>query len=236
MHEDFQYILSENGPPEPGPLPTGEDIRFMNEHLPANYVEFVSTYSFGSYLDCGCFFVEPRAYRSLITMIFKGRKDFHHTNTFVLGYSAFGKLDIWSKEHYVIRVDLLTNEVSCPALAPSKLTGPPIPAGVTRRPITPENMVAGIIPDKKDDCELWDLPDGEPMFARCQKLYGRLEHGECYGFVPALGLVGGYHSRQRNVDNIKRLSALEHFTLIASLHDFALVRLNRGKKEVVEVF
>jgi len=65
---------------------------------------------------------------------------------------------------------------------------------------------------------------GNPMYAACQKAHGKLEPGECYGFFPALA-ISGVFGPFRRVENIKRVKALEHFTILAQMDTFHLVRL-----------
>ena len=67
------------------------------------------------------------------------------------------------------------------------------------------------------------------MFDRCVKNLGPLEFGEVYGFVPSLGLTG-FNTRSRVVENVRRLRALEHFSMIAQLQPFRLIR-NFGPRE-----
>jgi hypothetical protein len=83
------------------------------------------------------------------------------------------------------------------------------------------------MPLDEDDRECWDQQQ-RPMFTRCVQQHGALRDGECFGFVPSLGMVG-YESKYRSVEHIKRVKALEHFCLIAQLQPFKLTRLtSRG--------
>ncbi|MGF6232841.1 hypothetical protein QFZ27_006796 [Inquilinus ginsengisoli] len=83
-------------------------------------------------------------------------------------------------------------------------------------------MAAGFFPD----LEIIDFPDqyGDPLYRRCQEKYGRLEPGECYGFFPALAIsdIFGPH---RTIENIRRVKAMEHFTILAQLDAFRLARV-----------
>ena len=234
LEENLAAFVSKRGPPRDGRAPTPSQIAFLKKTMPAIYVEFVETYGFGHYFDRGWFMVDPKEYKPVLALVFKSDIDVNHDNCFVLGYSAFGELSVWSTDYAHVRIDLLTNTVSCARLAPSEFNYPTPPVG--ERNLDPNHLVRAVLPRREEIRELWDVPNGDPMFARCVERYGPLEHGECYGFVPALGLVGGYNSRQRNVDNVRRLSALEHFALIAPLHDFALVRSVHGEREVVKVY
>ena len=70
------------------------------------------------------------------------------------------------------------------------------------------------------------------MFNRCVKQHGPLQMGECYGFFPSLGMFE-FGTKTKDVDHVKRVSALEHFTMIAQLKPFNLVRTVRGKTVIV---
>ena len=50
------------------------------------------------------------------------------------------------------------------------------------------------------------------MFQKVRSALGEVALGECYGFVPALKLGG-----QAKVENVRRMSALEHFSILAQL-------------------
>jgi hypothetical protein len=59
------------------------------------------------------------------------------------------------------------------------------------------------------------------MFKKCIKRLGKLKHGECYGLVLALALGGS-----ADLDSVRRVKALEHFTFLAQLGQVDLVDFN----------
>ena len=65
------------------------------------------------------------------------------------------------------------------------------------------------------------------MYERCQAMHGHLEAGECYGFFPALAVVG-IGSPFRRVENIQRVKAMEHFAILAQMGDFHLMKTVPG--------
>ena len=67
------------------------------------------------------------------------------------------------------------------------------------------------------DADFYDLND-KPLFQRALKKLGRIDVGECYGFVPALALGGS-----PDIANLKRLKAPEHFAIVVQTVDFKLV-------------
>ncbi len=231
MHEDFQFTIDNQGPPQDAKPLTREQVAFFKQHFPDSFYEFITIYGLGHYFDRGWWLVDPQEYRPLLALIFKADPDFDHNSCHLVGYSAFGDLRIWSEKYFTILVDLLTYEVTNQKLAPS-VSNIPLPKLENPRPITAENLVSGVIPDEKEVRELWDFPENEPMFKRCVKEHGALERGECYGFVPSLGMVG-FNSKFRRVEYVKRVKALEHFCMIAQMQDFVLTLRNKGRKEIV---
>jgi hypothetical protein len=60
---------------------------------------------------------------------------------------------------------------------------------------------------KRCDCE--DINE-KPLFNRAVKKFGRLNHDEMYGFVPALALGG-----KADIANLQKVKAVEHLILLA---------------------
>ena len=232
LHEDFDYKIKKIGEPQGCSPLTVEQSDFFSEHFPPSYTQFVQKFGLGHYFNRGWQFCDPQAFRPLLALIFKADPDFNHNDCHLAGFSAFGMLSVWSEQHWCVDIDLLKYEVNCSRLAPHIFNyTPPLPAG--RRPVTANNMVSGLLPSEPDEVEFWDR-DGREMFARCVKAHGPLEAGECFGFVPSLGMTG-YNSKYRYVEYVQRLKALEHFCLISQMKDFHLVRHNMGKVEQIRV-
>lgn len=219
------------GEPQGGAQLTAEQMAYAEEHLPPAFIGLLAKYGFGGVFNNGWQLYDPLKFRTLAAKIFKADPDFSHNTAHIVGYSAFGQLAVWSEEHWITSVDLLTYEVTCPRLAPSVFNIPiPTPKSTTR-PVTANTMVGGVLPYEKEAREFWDR-DGAPLFAKCVKKYGPLELGECYGFVPSLGATG-YHSKFRTLEHIQRLSALEHFSIISEFKPFHLTRFHMGTNENV---
>lgn len=70
--------------------------------------------------------------------------------------------------------------------------------------------------------------NGKPLFKRAISKLGRLEIGECYGFFPALALGGS-----PELENLKRVRAPEHFTIIAQTLEFNLIDVRGPGDQVV---
>jgi len=152
-----------------------------------------------------------------------GDEDFSPKDCYVVSYTAFGVLNIWSERHEQFEIDLVDLWVTSSKLAPTEFAPIPETEGLTRS--TDPNILARTLVPVRDTT--YDAMD-ELMFNRCVKMHGPLERGECYGFFPAIAMAG-YNTRLRRVENIKRVSALEHFIFLAQLDTFHLVQLERGQ-------
>lgn len=231
LEKNIEDRLKKCGEPKGGSPLTEEQRAYVEEHLPASFVGLLEQYGFGGVFENGWQLCDPMAYRRLAATIFKADPDFSHNNTHIVGYSAFGDLAVWSEQYWNVTIDLLQYEIVSPQLAPAVFNIPvPIPTGSVHK-VDGNSMARSLLPAEKDAREFWDLSD-RPLFSRCVKELGPLELGECYGFVPSLGATG-YNSKFRALEHIKRLSALEHFSIIAEFKSFYLTRMNMGKKEFI---
>ena len=73
-----------------------------------------------------------------------------------------------------------------------------------------------------------DTPEAPLMFKRTRKALGELTLGEVYGFVPALEFGG-----VARLENVRRVSALEHFSFLAQLGPVQLFEYSTGDKRFV---
>lgn len=127
-------------------------------------------------------------------------------------------------------IDLLQYQVWCRQLfatefkLPSHLIGNAEPS--------PERVASGLLPNEENDRELWDT-NQKPMFMRCIEEHGALQRDECFGFAPALGLVG-FDSQYRSVEHVKRYPVLEHFAMIAQMQPVRRTRMGQGAMSIDE--
>jgi len=227
LNDNFKYLVEKKfGAPQDSKALDAEQLAYAEAHLPGSYVEFLKLYGLGHYFNRGVQFVDPRQFRSLLALIFKADTDFDHTDCHVVHFTAFGKLQVWSQRHWLVDIDLLQYQIFCRALFPTQFDN--APTEPTRK-VDADFIASGLLPSDEDDKELWDF-DQDEMFERCVQEHGALVDGECYGFVPSLGLVG-YESRNRSVEHVKRQRALEHFALIAQLRHFRLTRMGKSGYE-----
>ncbi|WP_210302613.1 GAD-like domain-containing protein [Phyllobacterium sp. 628] len=223
LNDDFEYRISRIGLPEDGVHPTAEQLAFARGHLPSSFVDFLEQFGFGNYFDRGVQFVDPQRFRAVLALIFKADPDFNHNDCHVISYSAFGKLKVWSERHWLVTIDLLQYQIWCHKLFATEFKAPSLPSMAIRQ-ITADSTAHSLLPREKDDRECWDFHQ-KPMFSQCIKQHGPLQEGECFGFVPSLGLLG-FESPLRVVENVKRFQALEHSAMTAQMKPFFLTRMS----------
>jgi hypothetical protein len=222
----FAETIEDLGPPQRcAPLSPEQDAR-LSKHLPESFMGFLREYGFGDYFDRKIQYCDPVEFSSVLALVFGGDEDFSHKDCFVVGHSAFGRLVCWSERHDQFEIDLVDLRLTSRKLAPTEFV---LPAGMPKRPRStdPNVLARSLLVSDRKDYEEFDAND-EPMFDRCVAQHGSLERGECYGYFPAIAMVG-QDSPMRRVENIKRVKALEHFAILAQMGTFHLMKLERGK-------
>lgn len=221
VHENFQYALDEYGPVKQIRRASNEELSQLHGILPQTVVDFIEEKGFCSFHNGLFTMCNPEEMRAVIALVFGDDKDFHHRNCHVFGYTAFGVLYCWSDKLYNFRIELSLNVIYCRALTAPENWPPEASA---------EHIASGMIPDE-EEADFLDV-NGNPMFAACQRAYGANEASECYGFFPALAIAGAFGPAQ-GVDHIKRVKALEHFTFLAQLRQFYLMKPVSGGLQTV---
>lgn len=212
MLENFKYYLDKYNPVLTGEKPDPAVISRLSKIYPASLVEFISEYGFPSFHGGLFQFCDPEDFKSVLALIFKADPDFNHDECHVVGYTAFGQLRCWSPKFFEVDIELPLGTLYCPLLT--------IPGW--QQKASADHVASGMVPDR-EDADFLDV-NGESMFDRCVAAYGPLKKGECFGFVPALAISGAFGPLQR-VENIKRLLALEHFSILAQLDEFNLMKI-----------
>ncbi|KXO72950.1 GAD-like domain-containing protein [Brucella anthropi] len=221
IHENFQYALDEYGPVKQIRRASNKELSQLREVLPHTLVDFIEEKGFCSFHNGLFTMCNPEEMRVVIAQVFGGDNDFHHGNCHVFGYTAFGVLYCWSDKLYNFRIELPLNVIYCRALTAPENWPPRASA---------EHIASGMIPDQ-EEADFLDV-DGNPMFAACQRVYGANDASECYGFFPALAIAGAFGPAQ-DVGHIKRVKALEHFTFLAQLRQFYLMKSFSGGLQTV---
>jgi hypothetical protein len=232
LHEEYQGLADDLGPPcERQPL-SAEDLDYIADRLPPRLVEFMEYSGKATYLEGAVTVCNPREMAPILALVFKADRDLNHRDCTVVSYSAFGTLDLWSSRYGSPRIMLAEGEISSQALAPVQFA-----AGLIPKPKgepDPNIVSAGSVIDRIESADFLDYA-GQPMFQRCVSAHGQLRLGECYGFFPALGLVG-WDSPTRSVAHIRKAPALEHFAILAQLQPFYLTTVGKtGVERVREI-
>jgi len=169
--------------------------------LPDSFVNFWEQEGLGSLADGSLWFCEPEEYSEVLAVLFGADKDFSHKDCHVVAYSAFSQLFVWSERHRAITIDLQRLLVICDGITDLNSI------------VAPErnvwSMIVSMCPDR-----LFDTSDakGNYLYKRAKKKLGPLAPGEVYGFFPALTLGGA-----AVLDNLQKVSAPEHFSILAQL-------------------
>lgn len=157
------------------------------------------------YLGGRLWLCDPRDFAGVVASVLGNDPDLNPSRTHCFAYTVFGELFLWNEDHWGVDVDLIRGLVSCNGLShPQRKRNPHIHA------------LTSILTFEAADVDGFDEND-KPMFARASKALGAPDYGECYGFVPALALGGA-----ARVENLRKLSAAEHFAILAQAQDFVL--------------
>jgi hypothetical protein len=174
--------------------------------LPSDLIEFMKIYGECVFLDGLIQICNPLTYSGLSQQIFGRDRDFGTAPLQMFAFTAFGILSFWNAKVGYVSVQLLSGEVLAPDLTEQSLDRSSLDRGI----MVPFALSKDLLDDIDDA--------GKDMFARAKKRLGPLEVGECYGFFPLLGLGG-----PRKVEQLRRVRALEHFSMVAQTTDLRLI-------------
>ncbi len=203
LSQDFREFFEDYGPPEQSVPFSADESSAIESVFPRDLVDFFNvhgraTFQAGKIQTC-----HPNDLKGVVALVFGADKVLVASEWRAFAYSAFGKIKLWNTDIGLATVDLINGTVVSRGLTKNVQQG----EGFQR------SFMAGLISDD-------DLIDqeGRRLLARCIDRYGKLHIGECYGFVPAIGLGGCL-----NLESLKRLKAPEHFAILAQIAEFQLV-------------
>jgi hypothetical protein len=229
LHPEYQGLADDLGPPLDREPFTADDLDYIRERLPPKLADFMAYSGKATYLEGAITICNPRELAPILALVFKGDGELSHKDCTVVSYSAFGDFRIWSKLYRNIDLRLAEGEVNSQVLAPVQFAPGLIPPA---KGVPDLNIVAASsVIDAKDKAEFLDYA-GQGMLDRCIKQHGPLRLGQCYGFFPALALIG-WDSPTRSVEHIRKVQALEHFAFLAQAQPFHLTTLGRNGVERV---
>lgn len=201
--EDFQYFLEEFGPQIGRREVPPSSIDYYQGRLPDRLLEYWQEYGWSGYSDGLFWIVNPREYDGALSewlsgSIFEGKDNFH-----VIATGAFGKIYVWGEEY--------GNSFSIVA---------------TESYIAPRHNFSARPKDKDFDIRCFFSSkkprylDSYEMFDQAVARLGRLDVGQMYGFFPAVAIGG-----TRTVENIQKVSAVEHLTFLAQLEGLSILKI-----------
>jgi hypothetical protein len=214
INEDFQYCVKKFGTPMDGEAVPSAVLEEYKSKVPQPMIDFWTAYGTGLWLNGKFQLCRPDRYQGLLKIILKDDPDFPSNECCLLGFSAFGDLLIWNNKNYALTVELVYKIADTQHLSPKCRVLPPDRAIGSKL-----SFVDGSGYDLYDGAE-----QSKPLFDRTLKKLGKLNYGECYGFVPAVG-IGGLGV----LSEVKKMRALEHFGLIAQLDNIKLRYMDTEK-------
>lgn len=220
LNSDFQYCIKKYGPPSDGePIPP--EVRDLyKEIVPQSLIDFWELYGAGLWLNGKFQICRPDRYQGLLDQILANDPDFPAKTSCIVGFSALGTLFVWNNTNYALKVDLVSKiaytshfDKDFPILPPDRSIGSSLSRVETNSYDLYENVETS-----------------KPLFDRALKKLGKLQLGECYGFVPAVGLGG-----RGVLSELKKVRALEYFSIVAQLDTIELRFNDFESKKVVVV-
>lgn len=203
LSANFAHLMKKYGAFDPIERISPAELEAYSDRLPESLLDLWAECGRGAWLGGRFQFCDPARYNPILNLVFRNDADFNSRDCLPYGFTAFGEMLVWSQEHQVIKIDFRVGWIT----ARDKEKRPPddLIIGISTLP-----MLDGSAGDMVDD-------NNRPLFERAVEKLGALSLGEIYGFVPALA-VGGSAS----LDNLQRVNALEHFSVLAQSNGFVL--------------
>jgi hypothetical protein len=207
MQDNINAIFSRNGDFSNNRTVGNDDLNKFQKKIPDFLLEIWRQKGIGSWGNGKYWLCLPSDFDGLLSLIFGKDKDFSDQDCYVIAYTAFGNLIVWSERYGKAEITLLNSIVTCDGV------------------INPNNVFPGKVSLateffgalKRDTVDAYDGND-KPLFVRAKKKLGALESKECYGFAPALAMGG-----TPKLGNLKKMKAHEHFLFLAQLQEFTLM-------------
>jgi hypothetical protein len=204
----FDLVVKKFGPPNEAQAVPAEIIAEFSPVLPPELILFWQNFGIGLWLSGKFQLCLPSDYASILDELSAGDAQLSSKNAFIIGFSAFGELLVWSSIFERIMINLPIAEVLIPKLD-------------HRDPDDPDKFPLAIPLMRMDQHGSFDMVEdteaAKPLFDRCVRKLGKLRFGECYGLVPALGLGGSV-----KLGNFERMNAKTHFNILSGLGRFQI--------------
>ena len=219
MNEDFEYLVKKNGPQAHSQPFDERDATFWAGRLPSGLIEFWRAFGVGTWAGGKFQFCRPDRYAEIVRIVLADDSDFNAEQTHLFGFGAFGDLLLWNEKRQRLSINLPYLEATADATQANwKAIDPNIACTSTLVRV-----------GRDDQFTLFENTDSAaPLFKKCAQRLGEPEPGECYGLFPALALGGS-----TDINSVKRVKALEHFSILAQLGPVRLVDYSGGSTRYI---
>jgi hypothetical protein len=219
LSEVFRYLVGKYGRPKKSRPVQPDDFADYAAKLPPTLIDFLTECGIGMWLDGKFQFCHPADYRAVVRLVLKDDAQFKPDRTHLFGYTAFGEIWLWNEDCQELLIKLPVLWAAAPV------------TGAGWSPSDPDQVMfarlSGLAQNPSAD---WRDEAGAFLFDRARRTVGDLELGECYGFVPALELGG-----EAQLGSIRRVKALEHFSLLAQAGPVQLFDYGGGQQRPVRL-
>ena len=205
VEDEYEDILERFGAPQGGEAVRPEEVEDLRGILPASYLDFLVRTGTGLWMDGYFQLCRPLDYRDVVTQLFRGDPDIAPEETYTIGLSAFGKMELWNTRHQTVRVDPSFNRVICPSITRD------------RRSKNPERYLAIQVSSADEDAlEALD-ENGNGLFKPLLRRDGPVPYGSIYAprLHPALG-------GRRTLDNYRIAAASPALSIAVQTAPYAL--------------
>jgi hypothetical protein len=207
MQDNINAIFSRNGDFSQNKTIENSYLNQYKKKVPDFLLEIWKRKGIGSWGNGKYWLCLPAYFDGLLSHIFGKDKDFSSQDCYVIAYTVFGNLIVWSERYGKVEITLLDSTITCDGVInPNKI----FPGEIS---LATEFFSAL----KRETIDTYDDND-KPLFVRAKKKLGIIEPGECYGFAPALAMGGA-----PRLENLKKMKAYEHFLFLAQLQQFTLM-------------
>lgn len=200
MDKHFATFLENFGPAfDKRQVPAASIERYRGK-LPDQLLAYWEEHGWSGYADGLFWTVNPEDYEPVVDA-WLGDTGYVKIDQFhIIARSAFGELFFWGEKTGDTLV-LFTPGSYC------------VPANhILYAEVMDKGVREFFASLSREDCDFEDL------FAPAREKFGRLEHDEMYGFVPALAIGGG-----ANVRCLEKVKAVEHLVILAQFAPLEVV-------------
>ena len=204
-YDVWSSIAAEFGSPSDSEEALPATIERFRDRLPRKILDFWRDHGWGSWNN-GCLWMcDPTPFDAILGDLFEGDPKYNAENMTVVAYTAVNDLRIWDRRGHTMLVNLRVSD--CFAQPPSALTDPE-----TSKPFSHDFLVGMMIKNA--------IENPRSLYQRATRRWGPVGRGEVFAFVPALQLGG-----ENSVENLIKVSALEHMSFLSQLEPLKLTRL-----------